>query len=537
MNAPSIERARSADAPLPHWWSDAQLPSAYPDKTETVTLRQTHISWLFLLDRHVYKIRKPVRFSFVDFTRLENRFEDCRQELQVNRRLAPHVYIDVLPLVRTANGSYRFGGIGKPVEYAVRMVRLPDERSLEHVLQHRSLTKREWEMLVHVLVAFYQQLPPVTLTTDVYCARIARHVADNERDLSLRLPPVNQPLLQRVQQAQRLFLEVFRDELQMRVRDGRIVEGHGDLRPEHIYLTDPPVVIDAIEFSRELRELDVCDELAFLAMECDRLGHRKLGSDLWGEIRRRTVDPASDRLWNFYKTYRATVRAKVAALQAEQAASEQAIALRAQARDYLLLAEQYVESLAPPLMLIVSGVSGSGKSTLARQIASALGMDHHSTDLIRQELLAEGDASSDRHLRYSSNARQRVYEELFRLARQRLAMGISVILDGTFLYPNWRSQARQVAVECRALPVLIVCQCPMHVCQQRIRMRTDDPSEATAELVQDQWNSWRIVPDDQPVTQVDTTESMPVQLRVVYDALRERLVSNSISNKTGKLLD
>ncbi|GIW94698.1 MAG: hypothetical protein KatS3mg110_2739 [Pirellulaceae bacterium] len=508
---------------LPAWWQDLQSPHAYPEPTKAVSVRETHISWVFLLDRHVYKIRKPVRFSFVDFSTLERRLDDCRRELRLNRRLAPDIYLDVVPLVQQPDGHYRFGVSGQPIEYAVRMVRLPEQLCLEQVLRRTSITPYQQEGLIRVLAGFYQRLPPVTLATEAYCQRIAGHIADNENDLVPRVSPGTRTLVQRVLQSQRLFLHVFQHELDTRVQDGRIIEGHGDLRPEHIYLTDPPIVIDAVEFSRELRELDVWDELAFLAMECDRLGHRYLGCQLREAMRHRLADPASDRLWNFYKIYRATVRAKVAALTAEQLDGRAQATLRAQVRDYLLLAEQYLEKVAPPLLLVIGGISGSGKSTLARHLASRLGIAHLSTDQLRQQLLTEQQLPADRQYRYSTQYRDRVYEELFERADQQLKEGLSVVLDGTFLERRWRDRAWELAGARRALVCFFVCRCPAGICQERIRARTGDPSEAVPELVDRQLELQQHAALDPSITWVDTTESLPVQVQTVFDALRSRL--------------
>lgn len=511
---------------LPPWWADVTTPAAYPEKTATVTVKETHISWVFLTDRHAYKLRKPVKFSFVDFSTLERRKRDCDVEVDLNKRLAAEVYLGVVPLVRLAAGGYRFGGSGEVVDYAVKMVRLPEAACLSSVLSHRRLTSAEVASLGHLLLDFYRQLAPATLTTQDYFRRIERHIAENDADLRTRVVPSQQSLLRRLLQAQLFYVRVFQDELSSRVQDGQIVEGHGDLRPEHVYMLGKPVVIDAVEFSTELRQVDVLDELAFLAMECDRLGYTAVGDQLRQLYQAGSKDLASDRLWYFYKLYRAMVRAKVHALRADQLSGAQQQAALAEVKDYLILAEHYAEKVAPPVVFVVGGISGSGKSTLARQLAEELALERFSTDDLRHRLAQTHQEILTPSTKYSLPARDWIYEQLLAQARPPLRQGLSVVLDGTFLRQPWRQAARRLAVDNQAMPWFIHCTCPVPVAQARIADRKNDTSEATGDVLAGQLEALDHEPWSETNVDIDTTECLAAQVRTVYESLRRALPSS-----------
>jgi aminoglycoside phosphotransferase family enzyme/predicted kinase len=506
----------------PPWWEDVLSPAAYPESTRQVLVKETHISWVFLTDRHAYKVRKPVKFSFLNFESLEQRLDDCQREVDLNRRLAPQIYLGVVPLVRTAHGHYCFGGRGTTVEYAVKMVRLPEEACLAGILERRALSTKELAGLSRVLLAFYQNLPPVTLTAEEYYRRVERHVMENDADLKTILGSQHEALLRRLLQVQLLYLRLFRDRLEARVSDGRIVEGHGDLRPEHIYLLAKPVVIDAVEFSTELRQLDVLDELAFLAMECDRMGHTALGNYVLDFYTAESGDSKDDRLWNFYKVYRALVRAKVHALQSRQCSGTAQRRALACAHDYLLLAEQYADAVTPPILFVVGGISGSGKSTLAEQLATAFAARRYSTDEIRATAFAAmgNSATADK---YSINGRDRVYQLLMAQAEQELRQGLSVVVDGTFLARSWRRQAQELAKRWGAACCFIQCDCPVGLASIRVANRYAGASEATPDLPAQQFAQLQSEPWTEPGFRVDTTACLGAELQDVYRGLRNLL--------------
>ncbi len=293
-------------------------PDAYASRPRAVEQVETHISWVFLTDRHAYKLKKPLKFDFLDYSTPELRRRACLQEVRLNRRLAPDVYLGVLPITRGPRGALQLNGWGDPIDWVVKMRRLPAERSLESLIIRGELTPPQVDRLGRWLIDFYQQLPPLSESADAYRGAIESHVLANRRELLRPEHRMTVALVKRVHTAQLRLLVLAPELLNERVCDGRIIDGHGDLRPEHVYLLPAPTVIDCIEFNDTFRRLDVLDELGFLAMECDRLGTPWVGRQLLERYFDVGGEHPHEALLNFYKCYRACVRAKVLALRSEQ---------------------------------------------------------------------------------------------------------------------------------------------------------------------------------------------------------------------------
>ncbi len=498
-------------------------PSAYPEATTAVQMRETHLSCVFLTDRYAYKLKKPVNLGFVDFRTLAARQAACEEELRLNRRLAPGVYLAVVPLAEEASGQWRLGGGGTVIDYLVKMRRLPQERMLDWLIRQEKVTDMDLALLTERLVPFYNQASPLVLTPEEYRARLQRHLEDNLRELLRTAHELPGGSVVLPHAAQLLLLRTGGDALDARVCDGRIIEGHGDLRPEHICLQTPPVVYDCLEFSQELRQVDVLDELAFLAMECQRLGAAHVGGHVLRAYLARSGDrPAAELLW-FYMAYRACVRAKVAALRAEQQPSGNALAQRRLALDYLRLAGEYARRMMRPYVLVVRGLVGTGKSTLAAALADALGIPHLSTDEVRRRALGPSTSPSGyQEGRYSPPARAAVYEQLFDEARRWLTGGVPVVLDGTFLSTEMVQQARALAEQWEAAMLVVECHCPQEEAMRRIEQRLHSGtsvSEARPEFFRRQLDEWEPVPSAVALLRVDTTQPFPLQEQAVFDKL------------------
>jgi aminoglycoside phosphotransferase family enzyme/predicted kinase len=498
-------------------------PSVYSEPTTKVEMRETHLSCVFLTDRHVYKLKKPVDLGFVDYRSLAARRAACEEELRLNRRLAAGVYLAVVPLVEEASGEWRLGGSGSAIEYLVKMRRLPEERMLDRLIAEGKVSDMDLALLTERLIPFYNQASPLLLMPEDYCTRLERHVSDNLRELLRGAHQLPAGSVVQPHAAQLVLLRTGTDVLSARVCDGRIIDGHGDLRPEHICLETPPAVYDCVEFSEELRQVDVLDELAFLAMECQRLGGAPVGHHVLRAYLARSGDrPAAELLW-FYMTYRACVRAKVAVLRAAQQEGASAIAQRRLALEYLRLAGEYARRLMRPFVLVVRGLVGTGKTTLATALADALGIPHLSTDALRRQLL--GPATSPAPYdggRYTSQHRAAVYEQLFDDARRWLAVGVPVVLDGTFLSTAMVQQARELAEHWDAAIVVAECHCPQDEAARRIAQRLQTGaslSEARPEFYRRQLEEWEPVPSAVPTLRVDTMQPFPLQQKAVFDKL------------------
>jgi aminoglycoside phosphotransferase family enzyme/predicted kinase len=512
-----------------------QRPSSYPDQVESVEMRETHISWVFLAGSHAYKLKKPVRFDFLDFSSGKLRKQACDAEVSLNRRLSPSVYCGVVPIRRTKTGSLAIGrqvgdgqvgdeqvGDGQVVDWLVKMKRLDDERTLDAVLT-RSHDITEWKPPVQsaatYLAQFYTTQAPVTVRTSEFRTGFRRHVDDNERQLlEITTSEADHDSVRLIHSAQRRFLVTHRDVFDNRARDGRIVDGHGDLRPEHLYLYPQPLVIDCIEFNIEYRTNDIADELSFLAMECDRLGAQSVGRILFDEYARLSNDRPPPSLVAFYKSYRACVRAKVAALRSQQQTRSAAnSSLRAE-HDYLRLAQRYIRDLGPPLILLVGGLMGTGKSTLAEQLGRLLSAKVLRSDIVRRSTKPEPSESHFGEGKYSKGARMETYRALMAAAADALARNNTVILDATFSLREMRQLAVALTDRCGAALVQVECTCPPEVAMDRIADRIQSGGSASEAMPE--FYAFQAAEADPPLAsvplvKVDTTLALGRQEEIV----------------------
>jgi predicted kinase len=374
------------------------------------------------------------------------------------------------------------------------MRRLPADMCLVNILRRGGATEEYSNGLLKKIGHFYRSLPAEQVDPVEYRKRLHGLVTQNRDDLLECDHDFAPATIKRLHSSQLQMLEFEVDAFDDRVREGRIVEGHGDLRPEHVYFDPMPLIIDCIEFNRQIRQLDVLDELCFFEMECDRLGVSSVGRGLTDGIGFVLRDSQPTRLCNFYKCYRACVRAKVAVIRAAQVESNghDDIAVpdaRDDARQYLELAQEYEKEFASKQIIVVRGLMGTGKTTVAAAIAGRLGAEHLMTDRIRRDLFNGAD---DRpHYgdgRYSDDYRLRVYTEMFRRAEALLQSGSTVVLDGTFLSSRLRMFAHSLARRHGANCAILRCNCPRDVAMERIAHRKDNDvlSEARPELFDQQ---------------------------------------------------
>ena len=312
------------------------------DDTGKVDVIETHMSWLFLTERYVYKLKKPVCYEFLDFSTLAARDRDCQAELQLNRRLAPQVYLDVVPLIIDQSGQLQLGGDGEIIDWLVKMLRLPADGMLDMSIKQETVEETDLERVIQHLVHFYRTLTPVRLSATDYLFKLKSNLQTTLQELTLDangLPGDSSGYLITELIA---FLQTESDIFDSRIRQGKIVEGHGDLRPEHICLRPEVAIIDCLEFERSLRILDCADELAFLALECERLGAAWVGNQLLKLYCRAVQDPPPERLIRFYKAYRACHRAKLAIWHMKEPGQLKASDWFDRAQTYLHLAEKFL---------------------------------------------------------------------------------------------------------------------------------------------------------------------------------------------------
>jgi uncharacterized protein len=368
---------------------DLRRPEAYPSpRPSTVTQVTTHISWVFLTDREVWKLKRPVDYGFVDYTTLERRRRCCEDEVRLNRRLAPDVYLAVVPL-RLGLQGYGFGADGDVVDYAVRMRRLPHERSADALLRHAALMPEHLTRLAARLARFFGDAAPTPEwgTIEVIRDHVTENFAQVEPFVG-RL--VSRETFDTVRSWQLGTLEQDPGRFQARVTQGRIRDGHGDLRLEHVYFEDAdPIVIDCVEFSERLRSGDAAADVAFLGMELTARGRVDLAERFLADFALESDDYDLYGVVDFDAGYRAWVRGKVAAFLSADPSTppEKAARKGEEARTLFALAHSYSEArtVARPVVAI-GGVIGSGKSTLAEAVGRATGVPVLSSDRTRKAL-------------------------------------------------------------------------------------------------------------------------------------------------------
>lgn len=503
------------------WLSD---PASYPHRPKHVDQVETHISRVFLAGPLVYKLKKPVRYDFLDFSTRELREHACREELRLNRRLAPEVYLRVVPIFRGPNDKYQWEGPGEVADWLVEMNRLPTELTLDALYQRGALRPADIDRLAATLVNFYWSLVPLALQPHEYVERYQAHVRGNFRELLSVRHHLPRGAVERTSAFQLQLLALEPELLEARVRGGRVVDGHGDLRPEHICLSDTIAIFDCLEFSADFRRIDIADELAFLATECDFLGADWAGQQVLAAYQDQTGDRPPAMLLDFYRCYRACVRAKVAALRADQLQGARHDAAVREAKKHLALADKYATPWQRPLVLAVGGVAGTGKTTLARALAETFAAELLRTDVIRQELFAGGHrATSDSGDKYGAAARRAVYEDMFRRGAALLADRISVVLDGTFSTVESILNAAQLASGSQVNFLAVECTCRLEVARQRIEKRLAaavDASEATPEIHNQQKAAWQQWPEEIQQVNVDTERPLTEQIARVVSKLQ-----------------
>lgn len=317
---------------------------SYPDHPQVVEVIETHMSWVFLTLDFAYKLKKPVRYDYLDFRTLAARKHYCEEEVRLNHRLAGSVYLAVVPLALNASGAVQLDGEGTPVDWLVKMRRLPANRMLDWVLSHGTATAEDAREVATRLGEFYLTLPPAPVAADEYRSRLGREIEECEHELCV--PAFAQPVAQvrKICLAQRRLLEQNPLLFDRRVEEGRIVEGHGDLRPEHVCLVQPLAIIDCLEFSREFRTLDTASEIGFLALECERLGAPDFAGILIGAYSEVTGDRLGAALLHFYQSCSACVRAKITVWHLREAIYRDSPKWLERANRYLQLAEQHMHA-------------------------------------------------------------------------------------------------------------------------------------------------------------------------------------------------
>jgi len=319
-------------------------PSMYPEPPGHIETVETHTAWVFLTDTHAYKFKKPMRLDRLDHALLASRHRSCLEELRLNRRLAPDVYLEVISLNLTESGALSLKDPGRPIEWLVKMRRLPRELMLDRAICAHTVTASSIRPLAELLARFYVGQPSIPMSANEYLQRMASHVETSRAALLGDDLGIPQAIVDVVIARQHEFLRTRSSLFAARAEGGKIVEGHGDLKPEHMYLGTPPCVIDCLEFDRDLRLLDPLEELAFFWMECERLGEAWIGEEMNRIYAARSGDSCDGPLFTFYLSRRATQRAITSAWHLRDCSGSVAADWRSRALSYLSKAGSMLDS-------------------------------------------------------------------------------------------------------------------------------------------------------------------------------------------------
>jgi len=488
---------------------------------------ETHISFVILAGAHAWKIKKAVDLGFLDFSTLARRHRFCREELRLNRRLAPTLYLDVVAVCGTPQDPH-LGEPGPVLEYAVYMARFPDDEQLDRVLSRGALDPDACRQIARQVAAFHAGAPRARAATPYGALTAVRApMMENFEQLAACVPTaLSRATLNALRTWTRAELDRRRGALRSRKRAGHVRECHGDLHLANMaWHHDELVVFDCIEFSPDLRWIDTASDLAFLLMDLDHRAQPTLAAHVLNTYLAHTGDYDALAVIDLYRVYRALVRAKVACIRARQSPGTPDAAAVAEVRELVALARGYTRR-PPPVLVITCGVSGSGKSWLARQVAAQVPAIWLRSDVERKRL-----AGLDPHSRtdsapgqglYSARMTQRTYARLRALSRTALASGHSVVVDATFLTAAERAGFLELAQRARIPVRILATEAPETVLRERVRERAargQDPSEAD-EAVLDRQLAAR-----QPFTRAERTRVIAIDTHAPLDtgALVRRL--------------
>jgi aminoglycoside phosphotransferase family enzyme/predicted kinase len=510
-------------------------PGAFPrklDAGERILIRQTHASAVLLAGERAYKVKKPENFGFFDYSTPAARRHYCLAEARLNARLAPEVYLGVAPVLQDEQGVYRFGETlsgadlpapgeriagGRVVDYAVVMVRLPDEATLAARVRAGTATATLLQEVGRRVAAFHRARAINSHITSFGALDV---IAGNWRENFKQMRPyigrtLDQATFDQIEDWVLRTLDGRAELFAERVQAGRIRDCHGDLRPQHIYAFDELEglrleIIDCIEFNERFRYSDVAAEVAFLTMELDAVGRPDLSRAFVDAYMEASGDAGLRELLPFYSCYRACVRGKVLSFQLDEpevgkAAREEA---RQRAQGFFQLAVSSAHGPTRPVALLIGGLMGTGKSTLAQALGQELGWRIYSSDGARKRLLAGSAAETAQAAfgagGYSAEWTERTYAALADAAASSLKAGHSVILDATWSSRAHREQVAAIAATHGAQAIFLECVCPRPVALDRLRGRwqakvsgalpSDSPSVASdgrPELHDAQAASWQ----------------------------------------------
>jgi len=497
----------------------------YPNSPQKVRMMQTHTSWIFLTGEYAYKIKKPVNFGFLDYTSLKKRKKFCDEEIRLNRRLCPWLYLGVVPVVRCGQ-RLAIERPGEVVEYAVKMVELPQSAIMTQLVKKKKIDFSLIGRMAKIVSDFHESAEASDEVSKYGSMATVKYnwnenFLQTEEFINLLLPKRR---FGRIKENVEKFMVEKRPIFEERLRQGKVRWLHGDFHSGNIFITDRICIFDCIEFNPRFSCSDTAAEIAFFVMDLDFLDSKEFGDYFVHRYIHHSKDSQILMLLDFFKSYRAYVRGKVMGFKAfsdEVKDSERNVS-KDVARKYFILSEHYANGLFDdPVLVIVYGLPGVGKSLISREVAKRMNLLHLRSDIVRKELasvpLYEHRYSPFAKGLYSGRMRERTYHRMLELARDVLAVGKGCVLDATFSERDWRMRSRQLALEMRLPFFSVYCECPEEIVFERIAKRRNDPSDATREIYREMKNYFS--PPEPESIVVDTSQRLSRLMRPLLSQL------------------
>jgi hypothetical protein len=500
-------------------------PAMYRSHPQQVVVHETHASWVFVAGKRAYKIKKPVALGFLDYSTLSRRHAACREEVRVNQELAPGIYLGVRAIIRTPH-RFRFAAQGTPkaVEYAVEMRSFDEADTMEGMIAAGALTPAHIHDIARRLASFHRSASAVA-------GGGPSQVLETWRANMQELGELEHPGRWHMDTMRRFgeaFVNAHAEEIEQRVRDGHVRDGHGDLRCEHVLVRPDVRVVDRIEFDPALRCTDVAAEVAFLTMDLEAHGQTWAARELVSAYVQAGGSPGSETLRSFYAAHRALVRVKVALIAATARDGPARQGQVAAAETLWTLAERLCWQARRPVVIVVCGPAASGKSTLAAELARRSHLPVVSSDVLRKRHagLAITERAGPEH--YTRQFTHRTYGRLGDEALRHLRAGDGVIVDATCRTQSQRKLLLSRLQERGVTRLVVLCQVRLETALARAAQRMQRPervSDATPQIVAEQFRSFQPL-DELPsgsVLALDTEQTIDVQVAEVTRAIDERL--------------
>ena len=467
-------------------------PTLYNSDLKKVKIIQTHISYVAITNNFAYKIKKPIDFGFLDFSTLEKRKYFCEEEIKLNRRLCPEIYLDVVSITRK-NDELELNGSGEIIDYAVKMKKFSQDFILDKLIKKNQIDEKIIDKIVDILVNFYKSTKSTDEIKNFGTAKAVKYNTDENFEQTKEFIDITieRNIFEFIKKTTNEFLLVNKNFFNHRAQNGFIKDCHGDLHSGNIVILDNKkiCIFDCIEFNHRFRYADVASDIAFLSMDLDFLGQPYLSSYLIEKYIEKSKDKNMFYVLNFYKCYRAYVRGKVTSFKLNDPNIDkiQREEITKVAKKYFNLAYYYAQLFSreikkhvKPVLFITTGLTGTGKTTIARKLAVDYNAGIISSDIIRKEIA--GIDKYERHHDayntglYSPENMKQTYDKIFEKADFFLKKQRNVVLDATFKTEELRKKAKKLSEKNNACFINIYCNCPKKKVKEYLESRVEKKS-------------------------------------------------------------